>query len=159
MKKKPLPPNWLGDAAILSPAPAVSVHTLANMTTRSSGTSHRAKRHPSRKSPTVSTEAYAEFVAWRQENLPWLLEPGGPAIFFRLINATEATSTVDLYRNAGASVPKLRKTLNELRRQGLVTVTADKKDRRRELVEATDLLLRLARCYAQAMIQFLGTGG
>jgi DNA-binding MarR family transcriptional regulator len=115
-------------------------------------------RHLRRKPVTPSTEAYAEFSAWRQEHLPWMLEPGGPAIFFRLITTPEATATTDLYRNAGASVPKLRKTLNELRRLGLVTVVVDPKDGRRELVAATNLFRRLARCYAQAMVQFLGTG-
>jgi hypothetical protein len=104
-------------------------------------------------------EAYAEFSAWRQEHLPWMLEPGGPAIFFRLITIPEATSTTDLYRNAGAPALKLRKTLNELRRLGLVTVVVDPKDGRRELVEATDLFRRLARCYAQTMIQLLGASG
>jgi DNA-binding MarR family transcriptional regulator len=108
-----------------------------------------------RKPLLVDAEAYAEFSAWRREHLPWLLEPGGPAIFFRLIAAAEATPIVDLYRNAGASVPRLRKTIDQLRRKGLVTVTTDAKDRRRELVEATDLFRRLARCYAQAMIQIL----
>jgi DNA-binding MarR family transcriptional regulator len=39
-----------------------------------------------------------------------------------------------------------------------VTVTTDAKDRRRELVEATDLFRRLARCYAQAMILILDVG-
>jgi hypothetical protein len=34
-------------------------------------------------------------------------------------------------------------------------MTIDAKDRRRELVEATDLFRRLARCYVQAMIQIL----
>jgi DNA-binding MarR family transcriptional regulator len=78
-----------------------------------------------------------------------------PGHFFRLIGAAEAIPTVELYRNAGASVPKLRKTLNELRRQGLVTVTADRSDRRRELVEPTNTFRQLARCYAQVMIQLL----
>jgi hypothetical protein len=123
------------------------------------GSAYLAKhRHLRRKPLTAGTQAYAEFSAWRQEHLPWLLDPGGPAIFFRLIITAKPIPTVDLYRHAGASVPKLRKTLIELRRQGLVTLTVDVSDRRREVAQATDLLRRLARCYAQSMIQLFGTG-
>jgi hypothetical protein len=85
--KKSFPPNWVGDAAILSFAPAVP------------NKGRRVRRKPL----LVGAEAYAEFSAWQQEHLPWLLEPGGPAIFFRLLTTAKATPTAELYRNAGAS--------------------------------------------------------
>jgi hypothetical protein len=104
-------------------------------------------------------DGYVRLVKWRRDHVPWLLEPGGPAIFFRLITASEAIPTTALFRNAGGSSPKLRKILYELRRLGLVTVVANEKDRRREMVEATYLFRRLARCYARTMVEFIGASG
>jgi hypothetical protein len=123
-------------------------------------TAHLAHyQRPRRESLPIGIEGYVRLGAWRRKHMPWLLEPGGPAIFFRLITAAEATPTTALFRSAGASPPKLRKILYELRRLGLVTVVADEKDRRREAVEATDLFRRLARCYARTMVEFMGVSG
>ena len=43
--------------------------------------------------------------AWRRAYIPWLLRPGGPAIFFRLMHAPEGQPLPisELYRGAGAS--------------------------------------------------------
>jgi hypothetical protein len=94
---KPL--NWVGDAAASSPARAAQIRRP-----QATGSGYLAKHRPlRRKSLMASREAYAEFSARRQEHLPWLLEPGGPAIFFRLISAAEAIPTGSLSQRRGIS--------------------------------------------------------
>jgi DNA-binding MarR family transcriptional regulator len=103
----------------------------------------------------ATAEAYGRICAWRLKHIPWMLEPGGAAIFFRLMRAPEGLYSSDVYRCAGASAPKVLATVEELRRKGLITVIVDPGDRRRRRVEATDLLRRLAHGYVQAMEQIL----
>jgi hypothetical protein len=105
----------------------------------------------------TDAEGYRRLCSWRQQHLPWLLYPGSVAVFFRLVAAPvgHPLHTRDLYRGAGASAPKVWKTINELQRKGLVTVNVDGKDRRRPQVEATNLLRRLARSYVQTMLHLL----
>lgn len=100
-------------------------------------------------------EAYIRLRLWRRKHLPWLAQPAGPLLFFRLVCSREAVATTALYRDAGSSPPTLRKMIDELRRKGLVTVAPDPRDRRRELVEATDSLRQLAHLYVLTMIQLL----
>jgi hypothetical protein len=133
----------------------MSARTVAG--TASSHGRRRAREVSKGDASVTAAEGYHRLCSWRQQHLPWLLYPGGVAVVFRLVGAPvgHPLHTRDLYRGAGASPPKVWKTIQELQRKGLVTVTVDGEDRRRPQVEATDLFRRLARCYVQTMLHIL----
>jgi hypothetical protein len=70
------------------------IHTIQNASTLPRASFQR--RRPGREPLTGGPEAYAELAVWRQEYFPWLLKPGAPAIFFRLIASPEAVPMAQL---------------------------------------------------------------
>jgi hypothetical protein len=124
-------------------------------TTSSTTAQRRRLRHATPQAIAVATRGYAQLLAWRQDHLPWLHDSGGAALFFTLAAAVGAVPIADLCRGADASPSKVRRLISELRRTGLVRITVDSNDRRRQLVEATDLFRRLARSYMQMIILLL----
>jgi hypothetical protein len=103
----------------------------------------------------VTNEAYVRLCRWREEHLPWLAQPDGPPVFFRLVRSRDAVAAAALYRMLARRRLHCGSCSTSCAAGGLVTVMLDPRDRRRELVEATDRLRQLAHLYVLTMIQLL----
>jgi len=107
----------------------------------------------------TAARGYAQLCDWRLHHAPWLLTPGGLHVFFQLIAAAphKPVRLAELCSGAHAASADVRLVVQELQRQGYVTLRTDHQDRRGLMVESTAMLRRLAARYVKTMHQFMTT--
>jgi hypothetical protein len=96
-------------------------------------------------------ETYGQLRTWRLKYMPWLLEPGGAAIIFRLRERRMGARCAPATCIAEPGLHRLRCSRHSPNSGERGWLPLCPEDGRRQLVEATDLLRRLARCYVQTM--------